>query len=102
LRSITTRHVIILIDFDREQARIEKVQEYIPDDLKSRVFILGVWSEPEELKADQRLDFESIGRKLREDCPRQPGGIWEHGLLRHNSHEVERMWKTIGPVLSGN
>jgi hypothetical protein len=81
---------------------LEKVQEYIPDDLKSRVFILGVWSEPEKLKEDQRVDFEGIGRKLREDCPRQPGGIWGHGLLKHNSHEVERMWKTIGPVLSGN
>ena len=102
LRTIGTRHVILLIDLDREQTRIAKVQEYIHDDLKSRVFVLGVWSEPEELKADQRLDFESIGRKLREDCPRQPGGIWGHGLLRHNSHEVERMWSTIGQILSGN
>lgn len=102
LRTIGTRHVILLIDLDREQTRIAKVQEYIHDDLKSRVFVLGVWSEPEELKADQRLDFESIGRKLREDCPRQPGGIWGHELLRHNSHEVERMWSTIGQILSGN
>jgi len=56
----------------------------------------------EELKADQRLDFESIGRKLREDCPRKPDGIWGHGLLSHNSLEVERMWSAIGRILSGN
>jgi hypothetical protein len=100
MRKITARHVLILIDFDRDPGRRDEVQKYIPDDLKDRVFVLGVWSSPEELRNDQRITFEEIGRKLREDCPTGPGGIWSHELLKHNAEELDRMSKRLGSILS--
>lgn len=102
LRRISTQHVLLLIDFDRKPGRRVEVEKYIPDDLKDRVFVLGVWSRPEDLRNDQKLTFEGIGRKLREDCPQQPEGIWGHELLKHNADEVVRMSRTLGAIISGD
>jgi hypothetical protein len=76
-----------------------KGEGLIPDDLKDRVFVLGILSQPEKLKDDKGLTFEQIGRELEEDCPRQPDGIWNHELLKHNALEVDRMWKALGGIL---
>jgi hypothetical protein len=92
-------YVVMLIDFDGRPERRNHVEHLIPDDLRDRVFIIGVLSRPEKLKEDKRLTFEEIGRELEEDCPRQPDGIWNHDLLKHNAVELDRMWKTLGPIL---
>jgi hypothetical protein len=44
--------MVLLIDFDNRENRLSYAQSQIPDDLKERVFILGVQSEPENLKRD--------------------------------------------------
>lgn len=50
MRDYPERYLVLLLDFDGQTDRADKVKEKVPDDLKSRVFVLGVQSEPEELK----------------------------------------------------
>jgi hypothetical protein len=92
-------YVLMLIDFDGRRDRRNWVDGLNPDDLRDRVFVIGVLSRPEKLKEDTRLTFEGIGRELEKDCPRQPAGIWNHELLKHNAVELDRMWKTLGAIL---
>lgn len=92
-------HVVMLIDFDGRPERRDQVESLIPDDLRDRVFVIGVLSQPEKLKEDKGLSFEQLGRELEEDCPRQTGGIWNHELLKHNAVELDRLWKTLGDIL---
>ena len=46
------RFMILLIDFDNKEARLQGVKAKIPSHLTERVFVLGVLSEPEDLKKD--------------------------------------------------
>jgi hypothetical protein len=92
-------HIMMLIDFDEEPNRRAYVEGLIPDGLQDRVFVIGVWSQPEKLKEDKMLTFEEIGRELEQDCPRQPAGIWNHELLKHNAVDLDRLWKTLGAIL---
>jgi hypothetical protein len=59
--------MVLLVDFDEEEDRLDDARERIPERLRDRVFILGVWSEPEALK--RKLGpYETIGRSLAKDC----------------------------------
>ena len=93
------RMVVLLIDFDDDKDRFRYVESQIPDDLKKRVFILGVQSEPESLKSDIRKTFESIGKALAKDCPGMANELWEHDLLRQNKPELDRMFKEVKTFL---
>ena len=44
------RMMLLLIDFDQDEKRLDYIKNEIPNDLKERVFILDTLSEPEELK----------------------------------------------------
>jgi hypothetical protein len=48
------RFMVLLIDFDGNEDRLETVKAEIPDHLTQRVFVLGTLTKPEELKADLR------------------------------------------------
>src|SRR5579863_3684501 len=41
------RFMVLLIDFDSDDRRMEKAMNIVPERLRDRVFILGTWSEPE-------------------------------------------------------
>jgi hypothetical protein len=89
---------LLLIDFDSDPARLNIAKGYIPDSLAQRVFILGVWTEPEELKA--RLgSYKAIGSAMALDCREGTGVTWEHKLLRHNSPELARLRESVRPIL---
>src|SRR6266576_2271215 len=49
------RFLVMLIDFDKKQNRLDNVRAEIPDLLKERVFILGAWHKPEELRQNLGL-----------------------------------------------
>jgi hypothetical protein len=94
------RFMILLIDFDRQEDRLDKVKAVVPVHLKDRVFVLGVWSEPEKLKAGLgRPDYESIGGALAEDCREGTDKNWSHDLLRHNASELARLRQHVRPIL---
>ena len=84
------RRMILLIDFDGDQERLTCAQSYIPENLRDRVFIIGVWTEPEALKAALG-SYETIGLSIAKDCHAGIGASWDHALLRHNAGEVERL-----------
>jgi hypothetical protein len=85
--------VILLIDFDAKENPVNNftyAKSKIPDDLKDRVFVLGVFSEPEKLKRGIG-SYEKIGEKLAEDCYDSTNTLWQHDLLNHNQDELHRM-----------
>jgi hypothetical protein len=92
------RRMILLIDCDGQTTRLAEAMRRIPTDLQPRVFILGVLTEPERLKADLG-SYEQIGLAVASDCREGTGQIWQHRLLEHNWGEVERMRRRIRPIL---
>ena len=86
------------IDFDEDAKRRQSVQAKIPADLQERVFVIGVWSEPERLKT-QIGSYERIGAALAEDCFRDTNTTWSHPLLEHNTAELVRLREQVRPFL---
>lgn len=76
MRQYVERFMVLLIDFDDDAYRLEKVQAVIPEDLKSRVFVLGVRPEPEDLRRAGIGSYEAIGKKLADDCRNDIYTLW--------------------------
>ncbi len=101
MQKFKERRIVLLIDFDNDKDRLSHVTSKIPNDLKKRVFVLGVLSEPEELKKDTGKSFEDIGKILAKDCSDNTNKLWKHSLLKHNQTELERMLLFVKPFLFG-
>ena len=99
LRKYTKMRIVLMIGFDQRDDRLAYVQQRIPDELRDRVFILGVQSEPERLKASLRKGLEAIGESMADDCANDTDEIWGHVLLNHNRAELARMIRTVKPFL---
>lgn len=99
MRSYPDRMLILLIDFDEQESRYQNVKSRIPGDLNDRVFVLGVWSEPEQLKRKTKKSFERIGDSLAEECPDNRNELWEDDLLKHNRKELDRLVSSVRPFL---
>jgi hypothetical protein len=93
-----TRSLVLLIDFDGRVDRLEKAKAVVPESLVDRVFILGVLTRPEELRA-QLGSYETIGKAMADDCRDETGVTWRHELLQHNAIELERLRKFVRPLL---
>ena len=91
--------IALLIDFDEYEDRLIYVNAQIPDNLKNRVFVLGVLSEPESLRRDINKNFEKIGEALAKDCSDNTNELWGHYLLKHNKTELDRMISSVKPFL---
>lgn len=103
LQRLARRRVLLLVDFDGDPQRRDDVTRDLPDGVRERVFVLGVWSNPERLKADlhgRRL--EHIGEDLAAACVGDVGGLWDHALLAHNRPELDRLRHEVGPFLLGS
>lgn len=99
MRQLPERMMVLLIDFDNDENRLSYVESHIPDDLKARVFVLGVLSEPENLKRESNKTFEEIGEALAKDCSNNKNELWGHNLLKHNKPELDRMATLVKPFL---
>jgi hypothetical protein len=100
LRNTPLAHVVLLIDFDGHAPdRRLLFEETIPDDLRSRVFVIGPGHTPETLKIALNKSFEAIGRSLADDCYLGTAETWEHEQLSHNEHERQRLIQTVRPFL---
>jgi hypothetical protein len=95
MRQYKERHLVLLLDFDDQSDRPDKVKEKIPEDLRGRVFLLGVQSEPEALKQAGLGSFEDIGRRLGKECRDGIRDIWAHVLLQQNTGEINRLEQTV-------
>jgi hypothetical protein len=93
------RFMVLLIDFDRKEDRLAKAKARIPTRLIERVFILGTWTEPEDLKSADLGSYEIIGSNMARDCREETNTTWGHELLQHNADEIERLRKHLRPIL---
>ena len=99
MRQFTKSMIVLLIDFDQREDRFSYVESQIPEDLKKRVFVLGVQSNPESLRRDTKKTFEEIGEALAKDCSDNTNELWGHPLLEHNKTELERMILSVKPFI---
>jgi hypothetical protein len=92
------RFMVLLIDFDKREDRLDTAKAAIPNHLADRVFVLGVWSKPEVLRASLG-SYETIGSALAKDCRNNTYATWRHSLLHHNRCELARLRKHVRPIL---
>lgn len=91
---------MILVDFDESDARRRDVLGDLPEELTERVFLLGVWSNPEKLQnALGHRSREQIGQELAAECLRSQHVLWTNELLRHNADELVRLRERVLPFL---
>jgi hypothetical protein len=92
------RFMVLLIDFDGKEGRLETAKAEIPDHLTERVFILGTLTKPEDLKRAKLGDYEAIGSAMAKDCREETDTTWVHPLLRHNASELDRLREHVRPI----
>ena len=83
------RSMILLIDFDRDADRLNRVRARTPAHLRERVYVLGALNEPEDLKA--LGSYETIGSALAQECREETDHTWSHPDLQHNAGELQRL-----------
>jgi hypothetical protein len=93
------RFMVLLIDFDGSEERLQDAKAGIPEHLTERVFILGALTDPEALKKANLGSYEEIGLAMARDCRDEADTIWGHQLLRHNASELERLRVHVRPIL---
>jgi hypothetical protein len=98
MQNCPDRYMVLLLDFDNDPQRLDTARNRIPVHLSERVFILGVWSEPERLK-EALGPYEEIGSALAQDCRDEASATWDHLLLRHNGEELARLRERVRPIL---
>ncbi len=93
LEKFQKRHTLLLMDFDDDfESRLEEFHNLVPDELKNRVFILGIDNkESEDLARFFKCNIEEVGKKLVEDCPNGNLSNWRNIHLECNLLEIERM-----------
>ena len=99
MRGNPNRLMVLLLDFDNDINRLEYVQSRVPLDLADRVFVIGVLTEPEDLRKHFGPHYEAIGYGLAEDCRSATSLVWGHVLLQHNSAELARLNHQVRPIL---
>lgn len=99
LPKYTQRRFLLLIDFDVDSERWNKISKQIPGDVSERVFVLGVLTEPEQLKAMLGMNYEKIGASLADECYRNERKFWAHELLAHNEAELIRLNESVRSFL---
>jgi hypothetical protein len=92
------RLIVLFLDFDGNGNRFDTAIAHIPEHLRDRVFILGAWTEPEELKANLG-SYETIGRAIANDCLHGTNTTWGHSLLCHNASQITRLRELVQPIL---
>jgi len=98
---VPDRFMVLLIDLDNRIERLDSAKGRIPEHLRERVFVLGVLTQPEDLKRDLG-SFETIGLALAKDCREETNTTWNHRLLCHNTDEVDRLRAQVRPILFPN
>jgi hypothetical protein len=100
LRRNSHCHVILLFDFDgRVEERRVLFEREIPSDVRTRVFLLGTQTEPEQLRKQHGKPLENIGRALADECHLNEDTCWHSPLLDHNRQERHRLNQTVKAFL---
>jgi hypothetical protein len=90
LKKYMNAYALLLVDHDGDSARGSNIKADISDDVKDRVFVIGVLSKPEELKSANQK-YEQIGGLIADGCKANNSDFWQQKLLAHNLEEVQRL-----------
>ena len=95
------RRLLLLIDFDGDVAsRKSTILNEVPTEVRERVFLIGVSSEPEALKkALGQLSYERIGKVLFAECADESHLHWGDALLAHNKDELTRLKSSVKSLI---
>jgi hypothetical protein len=100
LRDYQGAHVVMLIDFDDQvEKRKADFEQAIPDEIRTRVFVVGSKQNPETLKKSLKISFEEIGESLAGDCDAGTAEHWDHEQLKHNEAERQRLVQNVKQFL---
>lgn len=100
MRQYPERRIVLLMDFDGKPAeRKSFIEKNIPEDVKNRVFVLGAFSDPENIRSACGKKLEKIGATLAKDCAENKKDFWRHDLLEHNASELDRLFEDVRPFL---
>ena len=99
MRRWPLRLFLLLIDFDSDTDRLVVARRRIPMDLHQRTFILGAFSDPEQLRSQIGKTLDEIGQDLAKDCKDQTNRTWGHPLLLHNAAELARLQGAVRTIL---
>lgn len=99
LRMYPNRHLVLLLDFDDDLDRGSRINGGVPDDLKSRIFVIGARTEPETLRQAGLGTFEAIGRRLAVECRDGESRLSAHDLLKHNRPELARLGAAVFAIV---
>lgn len=103
LEKCKERYLVLVVDFDDMDSRLAEMSKVVPEHLRDRVIIIGVKTNPEDLRAELNIGYENIGLQLAESCRSDPSmRAWSHELLAHNAAELERVAPAIRAILFGN
>jgi hypothetical protein len=91
MRTYPGRHVILLVDFDGRAGRLDDVKTQVPALLSDRVFVIGAWTTPEDLKGAIGGTYGSIGEALARECLAGTRVKWNDKQLQHNLAELNRL-----------
>jgi hypothetical protein len=98
MRRCQPRFMILLLDFDGHNNRLQIAKQKIPPDLTDRVFVVGSWSDPEDLRANEG-SYKDIGLATADDCRQGTNNIWGKPLLQHNAGELLRLRQFVVPTI---
>ena len=99
MESYPARHMVLLIGFDGDEGRLQKAKDRVPRVLIDRVFMLGAWTKPEDLRQANLGTYEQIGMKLAAECRGGCNTTWGNELLKHNADQLSRLRTTVRPFL---
>jgi hypothetical protein len=77
----------------------EQFVSQFPEDVRDRVFLLGIQSEPEPLRKEYGDSLENIGKALATECYRNENQLWNHQLMAHNASERARLNAKVKGIL---
>lgn len=92
-------YIVLLIDFDNADNRKERCEKDIPEDLKSRVFIIGSRQCPEAAVKAIGKKPEEIGSLLADECSSGQYVVWTNDHFGHNYAERQRLSEAVKDFL---
>lgn len=92
-------HVVLVIDFDGKADRLQAVTETVPSEVRDRVFVIGLLTQPEDLYSAGLPTKEKLGDALANECFQSCHELWNHELLAHNTNEVKRMGDKLRDII---
>jgi hypothetical protein len=96
MREYPNSYAVLIVDFDGNAHRGSEIKNQIPEEVRDRVFVVGVLNEPENLRNSTGMKFEQLGCQIAEGCKDSSIDFWERQeLLAHNVDEIRRLSEAV-------